>query len=169
MPSRAERIVLGAVAGGHGVHGDVRLKSFCAEPSDIANYGPVEDEHGNSYTVTLLRPIKGGYVARLSGVTGKEAADRLRGHTLSVSRVCFPDLAEDEFYHVDLIGLEAVDTGGAPLGRIHAVHDHGAGDILEVRQTGANVLVPFTRAVVPTVDIKKGRVVIDPPEGLFPE
>ena len=168
--SEVQKIVLGAITGAFGVRGEVRVKSFCAESSDIASYGPLTDDAGRSYTLTLVRPVKGGYAVRLSSVKTKEAADALRGQKLWAPRSALPDLPDDEFYHSDLIGLEALDTGGTRLGLIHAVHDHGAGDILELRPNGGGaVLVPFTRAIVPTVDLAAGRVVIDPPEGLFPE
>ena len=108
--------------------------------------------------------MKGGYAARLSGVKSKEEADALKGQTLSSPRDALPSLPDDEFYHADLVGLDAVDTGGAPMGKVHAVHDHGAGDILELRGKGPVLLVPFTKAAVPTVDLTAGRVVIDPPE-----
>lgn len=165
-----ERVCVGAIAGSYGVRGEVRLKSFCAEPEAIAGYGPLETEDGATrYEVTLGRPIKGGFTARLSGVESKEAADALRGVRLYVAREKLPQLPDDEFYHADLMGLEVYDTGGALLGRVRAVHDHGAGAMLEVHGPGmkSTVLLPFTRAVVPTVDLSAGRVVADPPEGLF--
>jgi 16S rRNA processing protein RimM len=163
-----DHVCLGAIAGAYGVRGEVRLKSFCAEPSAIGDYGALTGDDGATYRVTVIRPLKGGYAARLSGVTTKERADALRGTRLWAPRAALPDLPDDEFYHSDLIGLRAVDTGGAELGRVHAVHDHGAGDLLELRpRSGTSVLVPFTRAVVPTVDLAAGRLVIDPPEGLF--
>ncbi len=153
--------------GSYGVRGEARVKSFCAEPSAIGDYGPLVDDAGRSYAVTVLRAIKGGYAVRLSGVPHKEAADALRGQRLWAPRDALPALPDDEFYHSDLVGLAAFDTGGVALGTIHAVHDHGAGDLLELRPAaGASVLVPFTRAVVPTVDLAARRVVIDPPDGL---
>ena len=163
-----DHVCLGAVTGAYGVRGEVRVKSFCAEPSAIGDYGPLTGDDGRTYHVTVTRPVKGGYAARLSGVPGKDAADALRGTRLWAPRAALPQLPDDEFYHSDLIGLSAVDTGGAELGRVHAVHDHGAGDLLELRPKGAApVLVPFTRAVVPTVDLGAGRIVVDPPDGLF--
>jgi 16S rRNA processing protein RimM len=165
-----DHVCLGAVMGSYGVRGEVRVKSFCAEPSAIGDYGPLTGDDGRSYAVSVTRPVKGGYAVRLSGVPTKEAADALRGTRLWAPRAALPQLPDDEFYHSDLIGLEAVDTGGAPLGRVHAVHDHGAGDLLELRpKGGVPVLVPFTRAVVPTVDLVAGRLVVDAPPGLFEE
>ena len=165
-----DHVCLGAVTGAHGVRGDVRVKSFCAEPSAIGDYGPLTDDAGATRTLTVLKPIKGGYAVRLSGIASKEAADALRGQRLWVPRAALPDAGDDEYYHADLIGLEALDTGGARLGRVKAVLDHGGGDLLELALPGgATALVPFTREIVPTVDLGAGRVVLDPPPGLLPE
>lgn len=166
----AERVCVGAIAGAFGVRGEVRLKSFCANAEDIAAYGPLASEDGSrSFEIRLTGAIKGGLAARLSGVATKEQADALRGLRLYAPREALPALPDDEFYHADLIGLEAYDTGGAPLGRVAAVLNHGAGDLLELRGPGLKgaVLVPFTQAIVPTVDLASGRLVIDPPEGLL--
>ncbi|MFW5655484.1 MAG: ribosome maturation factor RimM [Roseicyclus sp.] len=166
----ADRVCVGAIAGAFGVRGDVRLKSFCATPEDVAAYGPLSTEDGSrAFGVTLLGPVKGGFSARLSGVTTKEAADALRGTRLYAPREALPALPDDEFYHADLIGLEAIDPGGAPLGRVSAVLNHGASDLLEIRVPGhsGTTLVPFTREIVPNVDLAAGRLVVDPPEGLF--
>ncbi|RVT85816.1 16S rRNA processing protein RimM [Rhodobacteraceae bacterium CCMM004] len=169
--SVADSVCVGAVAGAYGVHGDVRLKSFCAEPSDIASYGPLTSEDGRQFAVTLSAPIKGGYAARLSGVANREAAAALSGLRLYAPRDRLPSLPDDEYYHADLIGLEVVDTGGTPLGRIRAVLNNGADDLLEIEgpDLRETVLLPFTRAAVPTVDLAAGRIVADPPEGLFPD
>ncbi|UWQ18735.1 ribosome maturation factor RimM [Jannaschia sp. M317] len=164
-----DHVCLGAVMGSYGVRGDARVKSFCADPSAIGDYGSLTDDQGRTYKVTVLRPVKGGYAVRLSGVPHKEAADALKGQRLWAPRSALPSLPDDEYYHSDLIGLEVVDTGGAVLGRVHAVLDHGAGDLLEVRGPGTPpMLVPFTLAAVPTVDLTVRRVVIDPPPGLRP-
>lgn len=160
-----DRICVGAIAGAFGVKGEVRLKSFCAEPSDIAGYGPLMTEDGKrSFTVRLTRPVTGGLGARLSGVATREDAEALKGVTLWAPRTALPSLPDDEFYHADLIGLEVVDTGGQVLGRVRAVFDHGAGDILEVVGGAQILLLPFTRAVVPTVDLTARRIVADPPD-----
>lgn len=163
-----DHICLGAIMGSYGVRGEARVKSFCADPSALGDYGPVTFDNGTTAKLTVIRPIKGGYAVRLSGVPHKEAADALKGQKIWAHRDALPTLPDDEFYHTDLIGLTAVDTGGEALGRIHAVHDHGAGDILEVRIEGASVLIPFTRAIVPTVDLASGRVIVDLPYGLMP-
>ncbi|MEZ5754835.1 MAG: ribosome maturation factor RimM [Paracoccaceae bacterium] len=168
--TRPDRICVGAIAGSFGVQGEVRLKSFCTEPEAIAAYGPVWTEDGTrSFTVKLTRgAVSGGVGARLSGVATKEQADALKGVQLFADRDRLPSLPDDEFYHADLIGLVAQDTGGAEIGRVQAVHNHGAGDMLEILGPGMKtaLLVPFTLAVVPTVDLAAGRIVVDMPEGL---
>jgi 16S rRNA processing protein RimM len=159
----ADLICVGAIAGSYGVQGEARIKSFCAEASAIGDYGPLYSEDGRtSYHITLTRPVTGGFCAHIAGVATKEQADALRGVSLFAPRAALPALSDDEFYHADLIGLTAVDTGGAALGTVTAVHNHGAGDILEIGTQG--LLILFTRAAVPTVDLAAGRVVIDLPE-----
>jgi 16S rRNA processing protein RimM len=166
-----DRVCIAAIAGAYGVKGDVRLKSFCAVPEDVAAYGPVETEDGaRSFEIRLGGPIKNGFSARLSGVTRREAAEALKGTRLYVDRTALPGLEDDEYYHADLIGLEVRDTGGALLGMVKTVQNHGAGDLIEiVPGAGPTVLLPFTLATVPTVDLAAGRIVADPPEGLFPD
>jgi len=162
-----ERVCVGAIAGAFGVRGEVRLKSFTSQPNDIAAYAPLYTEDGSrSFTVRLTRPVTGGLGARLSGVETREQAEALKGVTLWADRDRLPALPDDEFYHADLIGLSVYDTGGALLGKVRAIYDHGAGDILEIHGAGRGqaLLLPFTRAFVPTVDIAAGRIVADPPE-----
>lgn len=164
MADPAGLTCVGAIAGGFGVQGEVRLKSFCADPEAIAGYGPLVTEDGRSFAVRLVRPIPGAFAARLTGVATREQAEALKGTRLYAPRDRLPPLADDEYYHADLIGLAVYDTGGARLGTVRAVLDHGAGDILEVARPGApELLLPFTRAVVPTVDLAGGRLVADPP------
>lgn len=165
-----DRICVGVVGGAFGVSGEVRLKSFTAEPDAIADYGPFETEDGSrSFDMQLVRPIKQGFAVRLSNVRTKEDADALKGAQLFVPRTRLPQLPDDEYYHADLIGLAVLDTGGAPLGTVRAVLNHGAADLLEVAQPGATqtALLPFTQAIVPTVDLATGKIIADPPEGLF--
>ena len=167
----SERVCVGALGGAFGVRGEVRLKSFCALPEDIAAYGPLYAEDGRRFEVRVTGQISNGLSARLSGVRTKEEADALKGLRLFVDRDRLPETGDDEYYHADLIGLRVLDTGGAELGTVRAVLNHGASDLLEVMGPGlkAPVLLPFTHAVVPTVDVAGGRIVADPPEGLFPE
>ncbi len=157
---RDEMVCVGAIAGAFGVHGEARIKSFCAEPAEIARYSPLTTEDGREFRLRITRPLKGAFAARLSGVETREAAESLRGTRLYAPRERLPALAEDEYYHADLIGLEVVDTGGAVLGRVRAVHDFGAGDVVEVAGP-VELMLPFTRAAVPTVDLAAGRLVAD--------
>ncbi|MEZ5750960.1 MAG: ribosome maturation factor RimM [Paracoccaceae bacterium] len=164
-----DRVCVGAIAGAFGVRGDVRLKSFCAEAEAIAGYGPLFTEDGaRQFKVTLGNPIPNGLSARLSGVSTREEAEALRGVRLFADRDKLPMLADDEYYHADLIGMTVFDTGGAALGKVTAVLNHGAGDLLEIQRPGkGSALVPFTMAIVPTVDLASGRIIADPPEGLL--
>ena len=163
------RVCVGAVAGAYGVRGEVRLKSFCAEPRAIAGYGPLWAEDGREFTVTLGAQVAQGFAARLSGISTKEQADSLRGTRLFAERDRLPGLPDDEYYHADLLGLEVFDTGGQPLGRVKAVLNHGASDLLELVVPGRSgaILLPFTQAIVPTVDLAARRIIADPPEGLI--
>ena len=162
-----ERIVVGALAGAFGVRGEVRLKSFCAEPEAIAAYVPLTTPDGRVFrAVGITGQAPGALVARVEGIASRAAAAALRGVPLLAERARLPPLAEDEFYHADLIGLPVRDAGGAPLGTVRAVLNHGAGDILEVAGPGGRVvLLPFTRAAVPLVDLAAGVIAADPPEG----
>lgn len=155
--------------GAFGVKGDVRLKSFCADPAAIADYSPLTTEDGaRAFDVALIGQIKSGFAARLSGIATKEQADALRNTRLFAPRDRLPGLPDDEFYHTDLIGLAVFDTGGALLGTVLNVLNHGAGDLLEIRppDSSSTLLLPFTSEAVPTVDLAARRIVADPPEGL---
>lgn len=166
----SDLVCVGAIAGSFGVKGEVRLKSFCAEPETIADYAPLTTEDGaTSYSVSITGPIKNGLAARLGGIATKEQADALKGTKLYAPRDRLPALPDDEFYHADLMGLTVLDTGGTELGRVKAVMNHGADDLLEVQQPGGSTtfFLPFTRACVPTVDLAQGRIIADPPEGLI--
>lgn len=168
----SDRICVGAIGGAFGVKGEVRLKSFCAIPDAIAQYAPLTTEDNpDGYSVTILRPVKNGFAVRLSGVTTKEQADALRGVQLFALRDQLPNLPDDEYYHNDLVGMEVFDTGGQRLGVVNNVMNHGAADLLEIQDPCLKdtVLLPFTLAVVPTVDLTSGRIIVDPPMGVFPD
>lgn len=161
-----DRICVGVITGSFGVQGEARLKSFCAEPAAIGDYGSLTTEDGGrEFIVKLTRPVKGGFGARLSGVKTKEQADSLKGTKLFARRADLPSLPDDEFYYTDLIGLAVFDTGGQQIGKVNAVQDHGAGDILEISgpQIDGTMMLLFTLDTVPTVDLKAGRIVVDPP------
>ena len=164
------RVCLGQIGAAHGVRGEVRLRSFTSEPAAIADYGPLETEDGRVFEIEALRPAKDHFVARLSGIRDRDAASALTNAMLYVPRERLPQTEDpDEFYHADLIGLAAVDQDGKALGTVVAIHNFGAGDLIEVKpRTGGNTeLVPFDTTHVPEVDIASGRIVVHPPDGLF--
>ena len=163
------RICVGVVTGPHGVQGAVRIKSFTARPEDVAVYGPLGDKSGTQhFDLQLIGAAKGVVIGRFSGIDDRNGAEALRGQHLYLPRAALPSPEDEEYYHADLIGLAAMLADGTTLGRVRAIHDFGAGDSLEIERNGAPpLIVPFTRAVVPVVEIDAGRLVIDPPEGLL--
>ena len=167
--SDSARICLGIITGAHGIKGWVRVKSFTADPEAIADYGPLSDESGaRRFALELTGVQKGVLLARIDGVEDRNAAERLKGLRLYVRRADLPPPKEDEFYEADLIGLEAMREDGAVFGTIRAVNDFGAGASLEIEDpSGKMVLVPFTNAAVPMIDIANKRVVVVPPAGLL--
>jgi len=163
----AERICVAQIGAAHGLRGEVKLKSFTGDPMALTDYGPLTSEDGSaSFEIEVLRPGKGHLVARFRGIEDRGAAERLANVRLFVPRERLPPLEADEFYHADLIGLSAVKADGTEVGTVVAVHDFGAGDILELapRGSGATVMVPFTAAFVPSVDLARGRIVVAPPD-----
>lgn len=167
MP-RLDRLCLGVITAPHGVRGLVRVKSFTAVPAAIADYGPLEDEAGTKLALNLVGAGKGVLLARIDGIEDRDAALALKGRRLYLPRASLPPVDADEYYHADLIGLAVELADGTVLGRVAAVNDFGAGDSIEIeRPKGGPVLVPFTRAAVPVVDIAAGRLVVDPPAGLL--
>jgi 16S rRNA processing protein RimM len=165
------RLCLGVITGAHGIKGWVRVKSFTAAPEAIASYGPLSDESGTRrFAIELVGAQKGVLLARIEGVADRNAAERLKGLRLYVERAALPPPEEDEFYEADLIGLAALRENGSAFGTIRAVNDFGAGASLEIEdETGRTMLVPFTSAAVPVVDIANRRVVVVPPAGLLEE
>ncbi|HEY4472642.1 MAG TPA: ribosome maturation factor RimM [Stellaceae bacterium] len=171
MNAADKRVCVGAVAGAHGVRGAVKIKSFTGTPEDIAKYGALEDVSGErQFTLRLTGAGKGVLIGHLSGIADRNQAEAARGLRLYLQRSALPPTDEDEYYHADLIGLEAVLSDGTAIGRVRAVHDFGAGDTLEIaRNEAPPLMLQFTRAVVPSVDLAAGRLVIDPPPGLLDE
>lgn len=161
------RLLMGRIGAAHGIKGEVRITPFTADPLAIASYGPLEtDRPGTVIKVIDVRQAKGVVVARLEGVSDRTAAERLNGVGLYLDRERLPDPEdEDDFYHADLIGLEARLRDGTVIGRVTAVPNFGAGDLVEVKdgRSGDTYLYPFSRAVVPEVLIKSGYLVIAPP------
>jgi len=165
-----EPVVLGRIVGAHGIRGEVVLMSFTAEPQAIAQYGPLDMVgSGRSFVIEALRPAKAGFIARLQGITDRNAAEALKGIELAVPRHRLPAAAADEVYHADLIGLAVRLPDGQSIGQVTSVENYGAGDLLTVRLKagGREVLLPFNRQAIPTIDIAGGFLVADPPEGLL--
>jgi 16S rRNA processing protein RimM len=162
------RILLGRIAGAHGIRGEVLIRTFTERPEDIAAYGALDDGGGRSFRVETARATPKGVVARLAGIADRTAAEALKGTELWVDRASLPAPEAGAFYHADLIGLAAVDPEGRALGEIVAVYNFGAGDLLEVRlaASGKTELIPFTEAFVPEIDVPAHRAVVAlPPAG----
>jgi 16S rRNA processing protein RimM len=147
----------------HGVRGEVRLRSFTEDPMALMRYGALEAEDGSrAFELEAVRPAKSALVARFSGVTDRDAAAELRNVKLYVPRARLPEPEDETYYHRDLIGLAAVDPDGAAVGTVCAVQNFGAGDLIEIAPNagGPSVLLPFTKAYVPLIDIPGARVVV---------
>ncbi len=169
--SPEERVCIGAIAGVRGLKGEVRIKSFTADPDDIAAYGPVSTEDGErTYRINVTARAKGLIIARLDGIEDRDAAEALKGTRLYVPKSVLPKPDDGDFYHADLIGLKAETGDGDTLGTVKAVHNFGAGDIIEiVDESGGgpgerkeDLMVPFTAELVPEVDLTEGRIVVAP-------
>jgi 16S rRNA processing protein RimM len=163
----AGRICVAEIGGAHGIGGEVKLKSFTADPMALKGYSPLESEDGTTrFAIEALRPGKSHLIAQLRGILDRSAAERLAGVKLFVPRACLPPVATDEFYHADLVGLRAITAEGAEIGTVMAVHDFGAGAILELQlaQSDATLMLPFTATCVPEVDLARGRIMVVPPE-----
>jgi len=158
-------VCLGVIVGAHGVRGEVRVRSFTASPAALVAYGPLSDEAGERiFTVALVAKSRGQLILRIEGIVERNAAESLAGLHLYVARSSLPDTKENEFYHEDLIGLRASNADGSAMGVVRAIHDFGAGAVIELERTdGEEMLLPFTRVTFPVVDIARGRLVVDPP------
>ncbi|GKQ53849.1 ribosome maturation factor RimM [Bradyrhizobium sp. Ce-3] len=159
-------VCVARIGAAHGVRGAVRLWTFTEDPLAVRDYGPLMTKDGTrQFEVTHAREAKDHLVVTLKGVASRDDAERLNGLELYVPRDRLPDTDDGEYYHTDLIGLAAVTTAEQPLGKVIAIHNFGAGDIIEIAPPqGATMLLPFTNAVVPTVDLDAGRVVIELPQ-----
>ena len=167
-------VALGEFGRAQGLKGEIRLKSYTADPADIASYGPLSDAEGRSYVITRTRPVPGAsadmLVVAVEGIRDRNAAEALNRRQLFVPRDRLPAAEdEDEFMLADLIGLAAVDETGTQIGTVIGVPNYGSGDLLDIRPSkgGPSALLPFTKAFVPKVEIAAGRIVVAPPEDLF--
>ena len=160
----SDRLCIGVVVAAHGIKGALRIKAFTADPADLTSYGPLTGEAGQKWVLKSASvDAKGVVTAKIDGVEDRNQAEALKGAKLYIERGALPEVDEDEFYIADLIGLPAENPAGQPLGTIKAVFNFGAGDVVEVSGEQGDILVPFTSAAVPVVDVKNKRVVIDPP------
>jgi 16S rRNA processing protein RimM len=159
------QICVARIGAPHGVRGQVRLWTFTEDPFAVCDYGPLASKDGKrTFEIDDVREAKGHLVATLKGVVTREDAERLNGVELYVARDALPDTDDGEYYHADLIGLAAVNAAGDAIGGVVGMHNFGAGDIIEIAPpTGPTLLLPFTNAVVPVVDLKAGRVVVELP------
>jgi 16S rRNA processing protein RimM len=161
----ARDVLLGAVIGAQGLKGEVKVKTFTQSPERLGAYGPLHTKDGKRFRVLSVREARDAAVVALDGVNDRNAAEALKGAELFVPRSALPKEEADEFYHADLVGLRAEDTEGRAMGTIRAVHNFGAGDVLEIiRDDGDEVFLPFTREVAQEIDIEGGRIVIAAPE-----
>ena len=165
---RTRKVAVAEIGAAHGLKGEVRLRSFTQEPMAVTAYGPLVAPDGRAFEIVSARPASGTsahmLVVRFKGVADRNAAEALTGTRLSLPYDRLPPAEEGEFYHADLIGLAAVTPDGAALGTVVAVLNHGAGDLIEIAPAvGSSILVPFTEAAVPEVDVAAGRIVAIPP------
>ena len=174
MVMTADKLCVGVITGAHGIRGNVRVKSFTADPAQLAAYGVLTDERGKAtYRMTVTGQAKGQLIAKIEGIADRDAAEALKGTDLYIDRAMLPEAEDGEFYHADLLGLEVQLADGKVHGTVKAVHDFGSGDLLEITLTsGKTEMLPFTSEVVPTVDLADGRIVVElpdevivPPEG----
>ena len=163
-PTPDGMVCLCVIGPAHGVRGAVKVKSFAAAIEDLAAYGPLQASDGRQFSVTSVKPDKLGARLTLDGVNHRDAAEALRGTGLYIAREKLPALSDDDFYHADLIGLAVLTAEGSAFGSVNAVHNFGAGDVLEIAiDNGKTLFFPFTKSVVPDIDLAEGRLTLVPP------
>jgi 16S rRNA processing protein RimM len=160
-------VLVGVIVGAHGIKGEVKLKSFTSDPASIGRYGPLQNKTGQIFEITKLKPAKDGFIASLKGVADRNQSELLRGLELYVAREKLPKLKASETYAHDLLGAEVLLEDDTPLGKLIAMPNYGAGDLLEVELAGSTetVLIPFTNAFVPQTDFTSGKITVVLPEG----
>lgn len=164
--SRTRDVLMAAVIGAHGLKGEVKVKTFTAAPAALDDYGPLHAKDGRRFTITALRPIGDSEaVVAFAEVKDRNASEALKGTELFVSRDKLPAAAGEEFYHADLIGLEAFDSEGRRIGAVRSIQNYGAGDVLVIAaDTGDDILIAFTKANVPAIDLANGRLTVAVPD-----
>jgi 16S rRNA processing protein RimM len=161
---KPKTILLAKIGAAHGVRGEVRVKAFGADPMSLGGYGPLVASDGRRFEIERIRPAKNAVIAKFRGINDRNTAEALSGVELFIERSALPAPEANEFYHADLLGLEAHDAAGNLVGAVVAVHNFGAGDILEIApRRGPSLLLPFTDASVPAIDLAAGRIVVAPP------
>jgi 16S rRNA processing protein RimM len=163
-------VCVAQLASAHGLRGLLKLRCFTERPEDVAAYGPVFDRNGRRFELEVIGPAPGGVLARAQGIEDRNAAEALRGTELFVPRSALPELAPEEFYYSDLEGMEALRADGSHFGVVHGVANFGAGDLIEVvADDGQRISLPFTREIVPSIDLERRRLVVQPPDELVAE
>ena len=167
----SDRLLMGVIAGAHGVHGEVRVKSFTAVPDDLINMGPFTDMSGSGkYLIKFTGRSRGLLLGAVNSVRDRNSAEALRGTKLYVKRDVLPPVEEDEFYYADLVGLKVFLESNKFYGEVKSVQEYGAGDVLEIiRENGQTDLLPFTLEIFPKIEIKANRLVIAPPKTIEAE
>ena len=164
----SQRICLGVIVGVKGVRGEVRIKTFTEDPADVVSYGPLTSKDGRSFKVTMVGIHQGVVIAKMNGIADRNAAEALKGVELFVDRARLPPPEDGSFYYADLIGLAAELTDGTALGKVTAVDNFGAGDVMEIASDdGQSAFVPFNPSVVANVDLTARKVTFNPVPGLF--
>lgn len=167
MGTPRDQVLVGVIVGAHGIKGEVKLKSFTSDPLSIGRYGHLQSSSGQSFEITKLKAAKDDFIASLKTIADRNAAEALKGTELFVARKMLPKLKSHEAYAHDLMGLDVVLENGTALGKLVAMPNYGAGDLLEVAIEGSSetVLIPFTNAFVPQEDFTSGKIIVNLPEG----
>ncbi len=167
MGTPRDMVLVGVITGAHGIKGEVKLKSFTSEPLSISRYGPLQSASGQQFEISKLKAAKDDFIASLKNVNDRDEAETLKGIELFVAREKLPELKAHETYAHDLMGLDVVLENGSRLGKLVAMPNYGAGDLLEVAVDGESetVLIPFADAFVPQNDFSNGKIIVNLPEG----
>jgi len=171
MGTPRDSVLVGVIVGVHGIKGEVKLKSFTSDPLNVGRYGPLQSSSGKQFEISKLKAAKDDFIASLKNVNDRNEAETLKGVELFVAREKLPKLKTHEAYAHDLMGLDVVLENGSKLGKLVAMPNYGAGDLLEVAIDGKaeTVLIPFTSAFVPQEDFSTGRIVVNLPDGYLDE
>ncbi len=165
----SDALCLGVIVGPHGIKGVVRVKSYTEIGESIADYGPLHDKEGNSFDLKLIGQSKGMVLVSIRGVATRTQAEALKGTELFIPRNRLPNTGEDEFYYADLIGLIVYERHGQKVGVVVAMHNFGAGDIVEIAMDGLEntILIPFNNDTVPDIDLITQKMIVEIPAGLL--